>query len=134
MTHVSRKKLDKKFILYFSSLLDSILSNSNKNDIHSINKILITKTEEAMIIKRLAIIYYLEKGYLQDEIAEITGTTRQTVARIETQLKLTDKNRLKTLTDKINTYNEKLSFSNKKSSINLSKSSFQGKMRKKIIG
>ena len=86
MTHVSRNKLSPDKESLFLDAFHSILADSNKKQIQKILAIISSKTEQTMLYKRLVIIMFLNKGLEIDQIAKITKTTRQTVARIRLQI------------------------------------------------
>jgi len=86
MTHVSRKVLSINTENALRDALYSSLSQLSKDKLGRTFSVLITKTEELMIIKRLAILLLLKEGLTVDTIAKATGTTHQTVSRIKLQL------------------------------------------------
>lgn len=88
MTPVSRKKLDKQTSDELNSALLSSLENLNKKDLNKALTTLLTKTEVTMLNKRAGIIAMLDNNNSYDEIAELTNTTKQTIARIKLQLQV----------------------------------------------
>ncbi|MBU0569916.1 hypothetical protein KKB40_03990 [Patescibacteria group bacterium] len=86
MTPVSRKKLPAKTKELLQEALVASLRNSSSDELERVFQALLTKTELAMLQKRLAIIFLLNEDFETDEISKITKTTRQTVNRIRLQL------------------------------------------------
>lgn len=101
MTHVSRRKLSEETKNLLANILLASLSNANKKDLELLLKIILTKTEQVMLAKRLAIIYLLNEDQTVDNISTLLKTTPQTVQRIKLQLNLINPQAKKLLLKKI---------------------------------
>ncbi|OGF63456.1 hypothetical protein A2926_00840 [Candidatus Giovannonibacteria bacterium RIFCSPLOWO2_01_FULL_44_40] len=82
MPHVSRKKLKKKvFVKIGEQLADRICKTSSPAEIRWFLNEILTRTEQIMLAKRLAIILMLRKRYSFRTIQKTLKVTPQTVLR-----------------------------------------------------
>lgn len=107
MTHVSKKKLPKDVSRLFKEALLEVFKSNTKDDINSILSSLMTKTELVMLYKRLMTILLLSEGLSSDDIAKSTKTTRQTVLRVNDQMKLMNDSDKKLLLHKLANWKRK---------------------------
>jgi len=101
MTHLSRKKVPDETNKALKKALFYLFTNLKKPQVPKILSSLLTDTEQKMLLKRLGILYLLNEGESQPGIANALKTTRQTVARIQLQLKAGSKESQKTLLAKL---------------------------------
>src|SRR3989338_8970598 len=84
MPHISKTKLKQKTFLKINTLLiDSLFSKSARGNGKNVLKSLLTKTEQVMLAKRLAVIVLLDRGYSLYRIAKSLKVSPSTVARIK---------------------------------------------------
>ncbi|MFC1649925.1 hypothetical protein ACFL2C_04445 [Patescibacteria group bacterium] len=81
MTHVSQKKLDKKFDKLLSRVLVGVFTGNSGDSTSSILQSLLTKTEIQMFKKRIAIFMLRDAGFTLREISYLSKTTTQTAQR-----------------------------------------------------
>ena len=112
MTHVSRKRLEKETEEVLYKALTAIFSNLSFQEVRYLTTTLLTKTEKLMLMKRLGILYLLQEGKSQEEIAKALKTTRQTVARIQLQLLTIPEEDKKFVLDKLSSWKNFTLFKN----------------------
>lgn len=83
MPHISSKKLDKKIIDELEKHLLSIIRDSGTKTRVLIFEELLTKTEKAMLAKRIGILFLLKKGLSPYKISELLGVSPSTAERFE---------------------------------------------------
>lgn len=132
MTHISRKKLPTKSEKVYLELLTYLLSNLKASEVNAISTVILTKTEQIMLLKRVAIIYFLNNGVSTNKIAEMTSTTPQTVKRIELTIQTLPPEKLKLVLKKISRWGKISSLKamiKEISNLPISRSEFKKKIR-----
>lgn len=133
MPHISRKRIPSETHKILDKLLTDVFAAIPKDKINHVFNSLLSKTEKIMLAKRLAIILLLNENCTQEQIAQITKTTRETVSRIRLQLLDLNTEDLDYLNTKLNEWNKKNNIRLLiKSTVNIdvSKSSFGKKLSK----
>ena len=84
MTHVSRRKLPAKTRQQILDGLLFVLTNiKSGKEMEQFLDAFLSETEKIMLAKRLAIVFLLEEGIEEMEIAETLNVTQATVSRIK---------------------------------------------------
>ena len=83
MPHISKKKLDQKIISELEKHLLSVVRDSGTQTRMRIFDELLTKTEKAMLAKRIGILFLLKKGLSSYKISELLGVSPSTAERFE---------------------------------------------------
>lgn len=133
MPHVSRKRMSLKAQKVLNKLLTDIFTTISKDKVEHIFNTLLSKTEKTMLAKRPAVILLLNENYTQEQIAQITKTTRETVSRMKLQLLDLDAEDLNYLNIRLNKWGRKnniKSLIKSIANIDISKSSFGRKLSK----
>lgn len=90
MTPLSKRKIPEKTKELLEDALAHVFAHMKPEEFRKILPALLTKTERAMLVKRLGIIYGFNQNINEVDIAEFVKTTRQTVARLRLQLEAGD--------------------------------------------
>lgn len=133
MPHVSRKKIPTETQEILNKLLTDVFTLIPENKVNHILHSLLSKTEKTMLAKRLATILLINEKYTQEQIAQITKTTRETVSRIKLQLLGLDSENLNYLVNRLNNWNKKNNIKlliKSLANTDISKSSFGKKLSK----
>ena len=91
MTHVSKRRLNKKTYEHVLDTLDLVLGKLKKDEVRSFLFSLMSGTERLMVAKRFAAITLLQQGRDDKSIAETLKMTRSTVNKLEMIMKIKDK-------------------------------------------
>lgn len=86
MTHVSKRQLSDDAVNLLKDALLHTFSNLTPQQTKTVLSSLLTPTEITMLAKRLGIVYLLNSGESEANVAEVVKATRQTVARIRLQM------------------------------------------------
>ncbi|HLE48450.1 MAG TPA: hypothetical protein VI819_00230 [Patescibacteria group bacterium] len=101
MTHVSKQKLEDSVDKELDEILRSTFTNLPNSEVLALLTAVFTKTELKMVKKRLGYFYLRDKGFFQDELANILKTTRQTIIRFSLQNKVITTEHKKVLFNRI---------------------------------
>lgn len=107
MTHISRFKLGQNTHKEITFALKEVLLNLKSKDYEKVFYALITKTEEEMISKRLAIIIMLSEGQSYEIISRSLHVTNQTISGIHINMKYSPEE-YKFIINKLKPYKRKL--------------------------
>ncbi|PIR83101.1 hypothetical protein COU19_02295 [Candidatus Kaiserbacteria bacterium CG10_big_fil_rev_8_21_14_0_10_56_12] len=83
MTHISSKRLKKGVATELADEFITFLTAAQtRRDARALANELLSQTERVMLVKRLAIVVLLVRGYSFTQIADTLGVTRQTIVRV----------------------------------------------------